>query len=265
MASAEEVKITQEEEGGMAVSTVDQVAMATLGQLQIPPASDVEGSVVSAVSGQSDQPLPQPQVTDSGAGVSGSIHATLEDTAPPTPEPLPQEGEEVVEVKHGRLEVPDRLGEGGGGESTQPRPLTVTADVSAYLEDTPASEQEVEPAMSPSPSPGENGNGDTNSSSVGGSAGKSQQEKSVLIRLSNRVRDLEDNMSLFSSYLDQLSTRCVCVCVCVCVVLTFSDLCVLCCHGYSMKKNKNKTEEINRKLTVLEEQLGELKAEVGGT
>ena len=40
--------------------------------------------------------------------------------------------------------------------------------------------------------------------------GAKNQEKSVLIRLSNRVRDLEDNISLFSSYLDQLSTRWVC-------------------------------------------------------
>ena len=32
-----------------------------------------------------------------------------------------------------------------------------------------------------------------------------------------------------------------------------------------MKKNKNKTEEINRKLTLLGEQLGELRIEVGGT
>ena len=39
---------------------------------------------------------------------------------------------------------------------------------------------------------------------------------------------------------------------------------MLCCHGYSMKKNKNKTEEINRKLTLLGEQLGELRIEVGG-
>lgn len=33
------------------------------------------------------------------------------------------------------------------------------------------------------------------------------KEKSVFVRLSNRIRDLEVNMSLFSSYLDQLSSR----------------------------------------------------------
>lgn len=33
------------------------------------------------------------------------------------------------------------------------------------------------------------------------------REKSVFVRLSNRIRDLEVNMSLFSSYLDQLSSR----------------------------------------------------------
>ena len=33
-----------------------------------------------------------------------------------------------------------------------------------------------------------------------------QKEKSVFLRLSNRIRDLEENMSLFSSYLDQIST-----------------------------------------------------------
>ena len=44
----------------------------------------------------------------------------------------------------------------------------------------------------------------------------------------------------------------------------FSDcVCVLLC-GCSMKKNKNKTEEINRKLTLLGEQLGDLWKEVGG-
>ena len=32
------------------------------------------------------------------------------------------------------------------------------------------------------------------------------KEKSVFLRLSNRIRDLEENMSLFSSYLDQIST-----------------------------------------------------------
>ena len=35
------------------------------------------------------------------------------------------------------------------------------------------------------------------------------REKSVFVRLSNRIRDLEVNMSLFSSYLDQLSSRSV--------------------------------------------------------
>ena len=33
-----------------------------------------------------------------------------------------------------------------------------------------------------------------------------QKEKSVFLRLSNRIRDLEENMSLFSSYLDQIGT-----------------------------------------------------------
>ena len=46
------------------------------------------------------------------------------------------------------------------------------------------------------------------------------QEKSVLIRLSNRVRDLEDNMTLFSSYLDQLSTRYCLFILVQCVLLS---------------------------------------------
>ena len=37
-------------------------------------------------------------------------------------------------------------------------------------------------------------------------SGQQQKEKSVFLRLSNRIRDLEENMSLFSSYLDQIST-----------------------------------------------------------
>ena len=58
---------------------------------------------------------------------------------------------------------------------------------------------------------GHSGNlSDLNGSLTTGGGGKNQ-EKSVLIRLSNRVRDLEDNISLFSSYLDQLSTRWVCL------------------------------------------------------
>ena len=44
----------------------------------------------------------------------------------------------------------------------------------------------------------------TNGSSI--PAGQ-PKEKSVFVRLSNRIRDLEVNMSLFSSYLDQLSSR----------------------------------------------------------
>jgi hypothetical protein len=89
-----------------------------------------------------------------------------------------------------------------------------------------------------------NGNGnqsgnysDLNGYLAMGGVGKNQ-EKSVLIRLSNRVRDLEDNISLFSSYLDQLST--------------------------GMKKNRNKTDEINRRLNLLGKTLEGLQAEVCG-
>ena len=173
-----------------------------------------------------------------------------------------------MKVKHSHLEVPERGGGRGGDESAQPCPLSVSADP-LPTEDTPTGEPEPDSVISPTPSTGDYSNGDANSSSVVGGAGKSQQEKSVLIRLSNRVRDLEENMSLFTSYLDQLSTRweergrgCVCACVFDKCSLTVN---VLCCHGYSMKKNKNKTEEINRKLTLLGEQLGELRIEVGGT
>ena len=45
----------------------------------------------------------------------------------------------------------------------------------------------------------------TNGNGVAGLSGQ-QKEKSVFLRLSNRIRDLEENMSLFSSYLDQIST-----------------------------------------------------------
>ena len=47
--------------------------------------------------------------------------------------------------------------------------------------------------------------GMTNGSGAGMLTGQ-QKEKSVFLRLSNRIRDLEENMSLFSSYLDQIST-----------------------------------------------------------
>ena len=50
-----------------------------------------------------------------------------------------------------------------------------------------------------------NGNGLNLSSGLGSQQPK---EKSVFVRLSNRIRDLEENMTLFSSYLDQISTRC---------------------------------------------------------
>ena len=45
----------------------------------------------------------------------------------------------------------------------------------------------------------------TNGNGAGVLSGQ-QREKSVFLRLSNRIRDLEENMSLFSSYLDQIST-----------------------------------------------------------
>ena len=47
--------------------------------------------------------------------------------------------------------------------------------------------------------------GMTNGSGAGMLTGQ-QKEKSVFLRLSNRIRDLEENMSLFSSYLDEIST-----------------------------------------------------------
>ena len=40
-------------------------------------------------------------------------------------------------------------------------------------------------------------------------AGQQQQKSSVLIRLSNRIKELEVNMSLFGDYLDRVRTRCV--------------------------------------------------------
>ena len=45
----------------------------------------------------------------------------------------------------------------------------------------------------------------TNGNGAGGLSGQ-PKEKSVFLRLSNRIRDLEENMSLFSSYLDEIST-----------------------------------------------------------
>ena len=45
----------------------------------------------------------------------------------------------------------------------------------------------------------------TNGNGAGMLSGQ-QKEKSVFLRLSNRIRDLEENMSLFSSYLDEIST-----------------------------------------------------------
>ena len=45
----------------------------------------------------------------------------------------------------------------------------------------------------------------TNGNGAGVLSGQ-QKEKSVFLRLSNRIRDLEENMSLFSSYLDEIST-----------------------------------------------------------
>ena len=55
---------------------------------------------------------------------------------------------------------------------------------------------------------GEMANKDTLLTNGNGAAGLPGQpkEKSVFLRLSNRIRDLEENMSLFSSYLDQIST-----------------------------------------------------------
>jgi len=42
-------------------------------------------------------------------------------------------------------------------------------------------------------------------------AATGQQKSSVLIRLSNRIKELEVNMSLFGDYLEQFRTRCVCM------------------------------------------------------
>ena len=58
---------------------------------------------------------------------------------------------------------------------------------------------------------GGNGNGGGGGGGHGGlggqvSAGR-DREKSVFLRLSNQIQELETNMSLFSSYLDQISTR----------------------------------------------------------
>jgi len=39
--------------------------------------------------------------------------------------------------------------------------------------------------------------------------GQQQQKSSVLIRLSNRIKELEVNMSLFGDYLERVRTRCV--------------------------------------------------------
>lgn len=40
-------------------------------------------------------------------------------------------------------------------------------------------------------------------------SGQQQQKSSVLIRLSNRIKELEVNMSLFGDYLERVRTRCV--------------------------------------------------------
>ena len=46
-----------------------------------------------------------------------------------------------------------------------------------------------------------------NGSNGGGGGGGQVREKSVFVRLSNRINFLEGNISLFTSYLDQISTR----------------------------------------------------------
>jgi len=46
-------------------------------------------------------------------------------------------------------------------------------------------------------------------------AATGQQKSSVLIRLSNRIKELEVNMSLFGDYLEQFRTRCVQLYVCL--------------------------------------------------
>ena len=88
----------------------------------------------------------------------------------------------------------------------------------------------------------------TNGNGAGGLSGQ-PKEKSVFLRLSNRIRDLEENMSLFSSYLDQISTG-------LAASLSLSlSLLAEAVSLHRMKRNKNRTEDGQR---VLERKLGNL-------
>jgi len=71
-------------------------------------------------------------------------------------------------------------------------------------------------------------------------AATGQQKSSVLIRLSNRIKELEMNMSLFGDYLEQFRTRCVCMyvrmwgmCFTILWLIVLSLLIItLCCQQY---------------------------------
>ena len=108
---------------------------------------------------------------------------------------------------------------------------------------------------------GGNGNG-VGGGGAGGHGGGSggqvssgrDREKSVFLRLSNQIQELEMNMSLFSSYLDQISTR-----LANSLIFFFSCLYGNFCTHFSLKKNKNRTEEttkaLDKKISSLNESL----------
>ena len=106
-----------------------------------------------------------------------------------TPEPLSTHGSPVPTTAPG-----PELGGGGGGEEGGEG--GGGGEMAGELSDTNQS----------------NGTTGATPTGMGGGAGTQHRggEKSVFIRLSNRIQDLEVNVTLLSSYLDQISSRLVC-------------------------------------------------------
>lgn len=90
----------------------------------------------------------------------------------------------------------------GSGDPVMPTP-TNTSDVAMVMSHSNSTEEEYD-----------NGEEETFTDSLPTqppAAGQQQQKSSVLIRLSNRIKELEVNMSLFGDYLERVRTRCVIV------------------------------------------------------
>ena len=90
----------------------------------------------------------------------------------------------------------------GSGDPVMPTP-TNTSDIATVMSHGNSTEEEYD-----------NGEEETLTDSLPTqppTAGQQQQKSSVLIRLSNRIKELEVNMSLFGDYLERVRTRCVIV------------------------------------------------------